>query len=200
MTVDKSNILVGPVRLLLGIAADATVGTPDVLPADTVALGASWGGSWRDLGWLTDAGIRVHFESQWTAVMGAQSKNAAIYLPGAINDFFSGALLETTLINLRDAMGRGTITTVAPGGSPGHDQLSVDTPTQLRTFAVGYEWVAPPNTKRNPQRGIIPIAMATGSLEFNATNTAVPANYPVTFTRCGDDVLSTPIVRNILTT
>jgi hypothetical protein len=193
------SILAGNVRILAGIAANATTGTPDVLPADTVLVGAAWGGGWVDLGYTTDAGVTPHFEFAWAGVPTAQESTPATYFPGEANDHIATILLENTLANLKKALGRGVLTSVAPGGSPGHDLLTLTDPTSPSYLAIGVEWVAPPNTKSNPRRILMPIAMATQPVE-SAYRRTTPGGIPVQFMRAGPAALSAPQILDVTTT
>jgi hypothetical protein len=188
---NAANELQGPVRIFAGIAANATTGTPDVIPADTVALGGSWGGGWVDLGYTTEEGITKHYEFAWNPSRSAQESTPTNYFPGDATDWIGCTLKEATLANLKRALGRGVLTSVAAGGSPGHDLLTLSDPTTPSYLAIGWEWVAPPNTKANPRRGILPIAMAVEAVEMNMRRTT-PAGLPVRFMRVGSAALSAP--------
>src|SRR5690349_3261868 len=115
---DSTNILEGTSRIFIGAA------NSDVIPADTVAFGASWGGTWRDMGYTTEDGVSMSFSQPFNPVNTAQARTPAIYLAGNVEDTISCTLLEATLLNIKDVTGRGTISTLAPSGpTPGYDEL-----------------------------------------------------------------------------
>lgn len=190
---DTLNILEGPSRFFLGVA-----GT-DVLPADTVAFGAAWGGSWRDTGYLTEDGVAFQFNQNITPVMSSQDRNAILHLRGSTDDTVAVTFTEATLVNIKAATGRGTITTLAPSGpTPGFEQLVLSQSTAVAYVSLGFEGVAPPNSKSNPRRVLMPRVMATGSVSLNQRIGAV-VGIPATFSRIGGTG-NDAVIRDVLTT
>lgn len=190
------NILAGPVRVFIGAAA--TAATPDVLPADTVLFGAAWGGTWREVGYTTEDGAHVLLGQTYNEVVTAQERVPVLQLFAAAADRVSFAALEATLANIRDAIGRGAITTVAPGAQPGHDDLTLTDPATVRYVAVGLEGVAPPNDKSNPRRVIFPVALAVSEVDMQMHITS-PVGIPMEFRRVGSTA-GTPVIRDVTTT
>jgi hypothetical protein len=187
------NILEGPSRFFLGVA------NTDVLPADTVALGGSWGGSWRDVGYLTEEGVSITFNQTFNPVMSSQDRNPILQLPGATNDTIACTFTEATLLNIKAATGRGTINSVAPvGATPGYDNLALAQSTSINYIALGFEGIAPPNNKSNPRRILFPRAMATASVAINQ-RIGQPTGIPAQFARMGG-VGNDPNIHDVTTT
>lgn len=205
MATDSTNILEGVCRLFIGAAANST--TPDTLPADTIAFGGLWGGTWRDVGYTTEAGVSISLAQRFTDVRTAQDRNVTMHLRNGSDDKIMCALLEATLLNLRDATGRGAITTVAPVAAapnatpptpmvPGHSDLALTDDALIRYVAIGFEGVAPPNTKGNPRRVLFPLALSIAAVVI-AQRLGAPTSIPVEFSRVGS---YNPVIRDILTT
>lgn len=174
---DVTNILEGTSRLFIGTASS------DVIPADTVAFGGSWGGTWRDFGYTTEDGVTMSVNQTFTPVPTAQARNPVLQLPGTTDDTVSCTLLEATLLNIKAVTGRGTITTVAAvGATPGYDELVLTAASSIRYVAIGFEGIAPPNTKSNPRRALFPKAMATAAVSYNQRIGAA-TGIPCTFSR-----------------
>jgi hypothetical protein len=174
----SANLLEGVARIFVGTA------NSDVLPADTVAIGGSWGGAWRDLGYTTEDGVSIAMNQTTVPVPSGQTRTPVHYLQGTVEDIISCTLTEATLLNIKLVAGRGAITTVAPGGSPGHDLLTLGDATAVNFVAIGFEGVAPPNTKSNPRRILFPKALSTASVTYNQRTGAV-AGIPAQFSRVG---------------
>jgi hypothetical protein len=187
---DSTNILEGVSRIFIGTAST------DVLPADTVAFGASWGGTWRDMGYTTEDGIAFSFSQPFNPVATAQTRTPPLYLPGATEDSISCTLLEATLLNLKAITGRGTITTLAPSGpTPGYEKLTLSAAQAINRVAIGFEGVAPPNSKSNPRRVLFPNAMATAAVTYNQ-RIGQATGIPCQFSNLGG---SDPVINDTLT-
>lgn len=159
---NSDNILEGTSRLFIGTALT------DVLPADTVVMGGSWGGTWRDFGYTTPDGVSMSINQTFNPVPTAQARNPVLQLPGTTDDTVSCTLLEATLLNIKAVTGRGTLTTLAPSGpTPGYDNLVLSAAQSVQYVAIGFEGIAPPNTKGNPRRALFPKAMATAAVTYN---------------------------------
>jgi len=192
-----TNVLEGPVYMYFGASIYAP--TPDVMPADTVAFGGPPGGTWRSAGYTSQDGIQEHFQTDVGEVFSAQVRNAILRPVTSYIDTLTGTLLEVTLANLRDILGRGTITHVAPTASvAGHDELKL-TDASERYIAVLIEGVAPPSGGGQPRRIFYPAVVATGTVEPMQRQGADGANAGVAFefTRVGGDE-SAPVFHDIL--
>ncbi len=181
---DPRNIVEGPVRTLVG--ASALDPTPSVLPADSTPFGAAWPG-WRELGFTTEDGVTFGgLTADRTPVMTGQQRAAVAHLSGNVAETVAFTMLEATLENIRQAAGRGVITSVAPSapGSTtptfGHDQLEF-TDSPVRYVALGVEGFGP---NGQPRRMILPIVTLAinGDLNYRLGQ---PMGVPVTAGRAG---------------
>lgn len=173
--------------------------TPDVMPANTVPLGGNVGGNWRSAGYTNDDGVAESFAQDRGAVMTAQQRHPVLRPVNGYTDTVSGTLLETTLENLRDILGRGTISTIAAGsGTPGQKQLRLTDATD-QTIAVLVEGVAPPSDGGMPRRIFFPAVQATGTVELNQRmgEAGAASGAAFEFTRVGG-VEGEPIIRDVL--
>ena len=195
---NKKNILEGPVHMYIGNSAES--GAPDVMPADTVPFGGNVGGSWRSVGYTSEDGVVASFGMERGAVRTAQSRQPVLRPITGFNDHVTGMFLETTLTNIRDALGRGEIITVAAGsGTPGHDELTL-TNEAADTVAILLEGVAPPSDGGQPRRIFFPNTEAVATVEHRMRQGEAGANAGVAFdfARVGDEEASRPVIRDVL--
>lgn len=165
MAQNISYILESIVRIFVGNPASDVA--PDVLPADTVPILGNWGGNWREWGFTTPDGAGLSFQREYRGVPTAQSYSEVKHLRGTKNERISWTLIEMSLDNIRDALGYGTITTVAPGaGTPGNRKLRLTDDSPMLYKAVGAEGIAPPDEDNQPRRIWFPYAQATSAVEF----------------------------------
>jgi hypothetical protein len=167
------NLLEGASRILVGDA------NSDVLPADAVAFGASWGGNWRDLGYTTEDGVTLNLNQAVTPVNSAQSRTPIHYMRGSADDSVSCTLMEATLENIKLATGRGTISSGAT-----YELLTLSEQSGVDFVAIGFEGVAPPNTSDFPRRVYLPRAMSNAQITYNLRFGAM-VGIGVTFNRIG---------------
>jgi hypothetical protein len=161
---DIAYILEGPVRIFIGNAANSSV--PDVMPADTVPIGASPGGNWREFGFTTVEGARLSFQREYREVSSGQSRTPVKHLRGTKNERCSFNILELSLENFRDALGYGIISSVAPGvGVNGNRKLRLTDDGPILYAALLLEWIAPPDNKNMPRRVWFPFVQATSAVE-----------------------------------
>jgi|GEM_PF-4498584 len=196
-TLNRLNIPEGPVYVYFGASAYAT--TPDVMPADTLAFGGVLTGTWRAVGYTNDDGITTSHEQDRGEVMSAQQRTPVLRPRNNAVDMVTGTLLEVTLENLRDILGRGTITTTPPAtGVAGFKQLRL-TDSIAPTIAVLIEGIAPPTDGGKPRRIFFPAVEATGTVEVTQNIGEAGANAGVAFefTRVGGTE-SEPIYRDVL--
>lgn len=133
MTVTTSNIVVpGPVIVYVGPASTA-------LPANTVAKGTAWGGSWVDVGATMD-GFTLSFKTEKFEV-NIDQYNAPV------KDFITGqgveatfTVAEATLTNLKQALGYGTVTA---GSTESSLAVGATVDTIPTSYAFGFECYAP---------------------------------------------------------
>jgi hypothetical protein len=161
--VNVENILEGPAHIYVGASVYDT--TPDTMPADTVAFGGVNTGTWRSLGYTSEAGLQEHFATDRGTVMTAQQRHPAMRPLNSHTDRVTGTLLEVTLENLQTIMGRGTISTVAvSGATPGHKELRL-TDAIEDYVAILVEGLAPPLSGGAPRRILFPAVLASGTAE-----------------------------------
>lgn len=164
MSQDIGYILEGPVLLYIGNAANSVA--PDVLPADTVPIGGAPGGNWREFGFSTVEGARLSFQREYREVMSGQSRTPVKHLRGTKNERISFNLIELSLENIRDALGYGSISTLAPGvGTPGHRKLRLTDDGPILYFSIMAEYIAPPDEDNMPRRVWFPFVQATSAVE-----------------------------------
>jgi hypothetical protein len=192
---DVKAILQGPVRLMIGAAASDP--SPDVMPPNTLAFGATWPGTWRDVGYTSEDGVTISFGAEYTEVLTAQQRLAVLRTLASTTDTVSATLLEATLQNIRDATGRGTLTTTPPAaGVNGQHSLILADPTVVEYVAIGFEGVAPPNDGGQARRAVFPMMLATGTVDMQ-NRIGEPTGLPVEFTRVGG-AEGTPEIRDVL--
>jgi hypothetical protein len=192
MPYDSSYILEGPGYVYVGKSADDVA--PDVMPADSVAFGASPGGTWAALGYTTQDGFTFGGMSpERTSVLSGQQRAPVKRLPGNAEETVSFTLTELTLANIRTVAGRGTLATVAAGsGTAGHTALTwTDAPNA--SVALLIDTFGPDG---QPRRYFYP------SVDFAITGDAThqigtEMGVPVTATRTGGSN-STPEWRDVI--
>lgn len=134
----------------------APVGTA-VPDETTVAVGASWGGSWTNLGYTLEP-IQVSLETETFSLTVEQLTIPVRQIRTAMNISFSTVLAELTGTNLA-LVTDGTKVTMAAGvGQKGFDEITVDAgKTDVSLYAFGIEGVRVTNTNvRVPVRVFIP--------------------------------------------
>lgn len=111
--------------------------SPAALPADSVALGTAWTGSWVALG-ASDSGLEFRFSRKTQEIMIEEQVVQVDTETQSLTFEMNVTLAEDTLQTMRLAYGGGVITTTAPGsGTPGIRTLQMS--TDLETFAFGFE-------------------------------------------------------------
>lgn len=194
---DRRNVLEGPVKVWSGNSAYHT--TPDTMPLNSVPMGGDVGGNWRSMGYTGDEGITESFEVDRGEVRTSSQRHPIMRPINSHTDMVGGVLLEQTLENIRDAIGRGTISEVASGsGTRGHRQLRLTDATD-QAIAILVEGIAPPSDGGMPRRILYPAVQATGTVELNQNIGEDGANSGVAFefTRVGG-VESEVIIRDVL--
>lgn len=164
------NLLYGTSRMYLGASAYSTTPIPDTFPAATVAIGGDVGGSWRFVG-FTQGGVRLTINRQFNPIKVDQLTIPVTRIVTESSEMIETTFVETTLTNIKDAIGRGTIATTAPvgaspTGTPGNDLLTIPATTTLTYVAVMFEGIAPPVSAGLPRRVLFPAALATGQVQF----------------------------------
>lgn len=116
---ETRNLLSGISRMFLGTAAsvDPTTGlviAGDALPGDNVDFGGAWGGAWRYVG-FTEGGVKATFAQTFNAIRSDQQYSPVLQIRTATEETIATTLTENTLQNIKDLLGRGTLTSVAAG-------------------------------------------------------------------------------------
>ncbi len=182
----STNFAEGPAYVLIGKSAYDV--SPDVLPTDATALisaGGSWGGTWYNLGFTTDAGINIAgLSPATTPQMVAQQRGAAAVAKGSSSQTISFTMLEFSALNLQYIIGQGTISSTSS-----HDDFTL-TDDPIKYYALGIEAFGP-NAKAI--RYLFPIVMGetTGPIDHKV---GMYANLPVKFTRVGS-LVANPVIR-----
>lgn len=126
----SNNIVLGAGTVWL----HATIGS--ALPADTVAKGGAWGGSWVDLGYtggvsasISDERHHVEVDQSTMEVRSFITKQAASV---------SVTLKEATLANLKYALGHGSLSTTGSTAV-----LTLGDNASLSEYSIGVEGQSP---------------------------------------------------------
>jgi hypothetical protein len=177
LTGTVEELLVGVGRAFVTMAITA----PDVDPfallpdRDTVMLGDDWGtitvGSnsyiWTYLGY-TQNGLRTRHGQNTTNVPVDQQTTSPLTIVTETTDEILLDFAQGTLDNIKRAIGRGALTTLASTTTErGYKRLRLSSDATITTIALGFEGVAPPTDGGQPRRIIFPKVRATGTVEFN---------------------------------
>lgn len=108
----------------------------EALPADTVAKGGSWGGTWVDLGYTRGVQSGINYEQRDVEV-DQSTMDVRSYITKQ-EVMIETTLVEATLQNLKYALGWGTLST---SGSTAVLQLA-DNPTSTEV-SIGLEGQSP---------------------------------------------------------
>lgn len=127
-SVDLTAVIVGQATGYTGVA------NTDVLPADTVALGGAWGGTWAYFG-ATDSGVTMGVTQNTTDVRIEEQPNPAAVTVDTMDITVSVTLAEDTLENMKIAWGGALV--INSGATPPNKVLTFN--TALNNYAVGFE-------------------------------------------------------------
>lgn len=160
-----ANILVSPAQVYI-----SPVGT--ALPDETtVAAGASWGGSWTDLGFtLTPLALGVEIETFELEVEQAASPIDILQTKQTAK--FEVTLAEITAANLRYALGSTSAVATVAAGAAQHafDTLKTGGDFKLPKWQLGFEAVATDASNNKLIKRIFiykAILTLNGKLEFS---------------------------------
>ena len=145
-------------------------------PADTIALFDGWAGLWVHPG-LTEEGVNFSMERDLNFHR-VEEQSAPVFVTINTSTLsFATALSESTLDNLKIALGSGTLTTVAAGSGIIGKKTFVpgDTP---EIVAVGFE---AKNTYGFFRRIRVPRAVATGTVEMAHRRSESKRQFGATF-------------------
>jgi hypothetical protein len=124
-------------NVIVGEAYAYTAPASTAMPVDTVAEGASWGGSWVYVG-ATEEGVTVNHSADTNEIRIEEQSLPVRILKTTTNFRITASLSEDTVETMKLAYSGATITTTAAAtGQPGKKTLALsDTLTEL---ALGFE-------------------------------------------------------------
>lgn len=134
MALDASKIRING-RTKIYIAPHSTTALESA-PADTVTLGTAWGDTWVEVGY-TEGGAMLNIENEHTIFTPEQTLAPVTAGFAGRSGTISFAIAETTLSNLKNVLGHGTITT---GAASTEDTIGIGTTDVFATFlTIGFE-------------------------------------------------------------
>jgi hypothetical protein len=175
-------------RFFAWIGASIYETTPDTMPALTVNIGEIIPSStWRYVGLTSPAGGVANFGRTTGTVMTAQYRHSVLNPTNSYEHSANLTFLQVTLDNVRDALGYGTLTNVAPGASTRGSQTLKMTDDQERYVALLFCGVAPPNDGGLPRWIYFPAMQATSTVAITQTigDTGANAGVAASFMRVG---------------
>lgn len=105
----------------------------NALPANTVAWGTTWGGSFVDSGYTRD-GVRFRMSVQRQLINVDQVVDPVLRIPQQRDLQMQTRLAQITALNLANATGQGTVTTTA-----NHEQYDISGVITDQYIAVGFD-------------------------------------------------------------
>ncbi len=154
---DRRNVLTGQAACYM-CGAYATP-TP-ALPADTLALGATWPVPWSPIGATLD-GLQFGFQRTRQAIHIEEQPNEVDVRTKDLKFQMQIDFSEDTLTTMRIAYGGGTITSaVATATTYGYSQLIIS--DEMEDFAFGFEGQ---NQFGLARRCIVPIVKSVGNIK-----------------------------------
>ena len=163
-----ANVIVGPATLYTGAA------NSDVLPANSVALGGSWGGTWVYSG-ATDSGVAWNVTQNTQDITIEEQPNPAAVTVLTMDVSVSVTLAEDTIENMKISFG-GTLT-VNAGATPPNKVLTFN--TNVNNYALGFEGLGA--TAGKPRRVYIPNVVSISQAQVPYRRAAEKRMYAVTF-------------------
>lgn len=162
-----TNVIVGAATLYTGAA------NTDVLPANSVALGGSWGGTWVYSGG-TDSGVTMGVTQNTQDIMIEEQPNPASIQPNTVDISVAVTLAEDTVENMKLTWGGSLV--INTGATPPNKVLTLA--ATVPTVAVGFEGI---NPFGKPRRIYIPAAVAVANAQVGYRRAAEKRMYAVTF-------------------
>lgn len=162
-----TNVIVGQATGYTGAA------NTDVLPANTVALGGAWGGTWVYFG-ATDSGVTMGVTQNTTDITIEEQPNPASIQPNTVDISIAVTLAEDTVENMKLTWGGALV--VNAGATPPNKVLTLA--ATVPTMAVGFEGLNPYGKAR---RVYIPSAVAVANAQVPYRRAAEKRMYSVTF-------------------
>lgn len=186
MTVNVLNVMVGTATLWV---APWSGGEPVAAPADSVAQGAAWGGTWTSPG-ATDQGVTLNYQPKTNDIMIEEQLTPAKVTVDTVDLGLEVSLAEDVIANIQLALGgAGTITTQAATSSLiGKSTLVLS--DALEQLSVGFEGVNPSGYWR---RLYIPSVLSVGSVKASYRRAKSARLYALNL-RCVCDLSQVQIV------
>lgn len=171
-----NNVIVGLAQLYVAEFGLAVPGQGEPMPADSVALGAAWGGNWATMG-ATEEGVKYTINPKTNDIRIEEQPNPADVTVDSEDITIATTLLEDTLANMQIAYGTGTIVTQAAGpGVIGKSTLTLG--TSLTYWSVGFEAV---NREGFWRRAYFPKVVSAAQVDTSYRRAAAARMYPTTF-------------------
>ena len=131
------------------IVYTATWNSTVTVPPDTIAYGTAWGtpagmtGAWAEVGY-TDGGVNVSLTVDRGEIRVDQELEPILRPATGRSTTFETNLAQFTPANLKNAVGQGTLTTVAAAsGTRGHNDLDVSSTIADNYIAAGLDFQHP---------------------------------------------------------
>lgn len=138
----------------------------NIFPADTIAWGTTWGGTWTDKGFTRD-GLHVRLNVQRQNILVDQQVDPVLRIPTQRDVTMETRLAQISMQNLADATGQGTPVTNAT-----NIELAISGTIIDQWTTTGYDILNPGDNK--PIRVVGWKGLATGdvTLDFTVTDAA----------------------------
>ena len=187
------DIIVSPAKLWYGPVGETL---PD---ETTVAPGASWGGTWKSLGYTLEP-VAINFEVETFDLTVEQKISRVRTVRTLLNAGFTTVLAELTGDNLALVMDATKSTTAAAANQHGFDEIKMKgDKTDVSLYAFGIEGVRVTDANvRLPVRIFFPRASITTNGEMTFSKGA-GAGIPVVVSAFDDANGDTVIVHNVHT-
>lgn len=144
MTINTDRIALGYGNAYIAAYSSGSV---EALPADTVARDGSWGGAWANLGATTPDGVKYTSSNEFRHVDVGQSTVDVFSRVTKQNVEIELTLKETSVENLKYAMGFGSLSTSGSSGV-----LTVSHNPGLTEYTIGLEGPSPDSDVTAAQR------------------------------------------------
>lgn len=162
-----TNVIVGQATGYTGSA------NTDVLPANSVALGGLWGGTWVYFG-ATDSGVAWNVTQNTVDIRIEEQPNPAGVEVDTLDVVVAVTLAEDTIENMKIAYG-GALT-VNAGATPPNKTLVLN--TNVNNYAVGFEGL---NSYGKVRRVYVPNVVSVSQAQTAYRRAADKRMYAVTF-------------------
>lgn len=175
MAPNLTQVMVGEAQLYYAPFGEATPGQGEPMPADTVALGTSWGGNWVAIGGTLE-GVKLSKNPKTVDIRIEEQSPPADVVIDTQDISVMTTLSEEAVTNMKLAYGGGVITTQAPTTSLiGKSTLVLSDVLDL--LSVGFEGI-------NPEgfwvRAYIPKVVSAAQVDTSFRRAAQQRLWPVT--------------------